>query len=568
MQKESFNLITDPWIQVLNQTGELKEVSLLEVFKNAAKYQRLAGEMQSQDLAILRLLVAILTTVYSRINENDKIYDGLELDERLHLVKVNRAPSYEQLKDTWHGLYKKKHFSNALFQYLKANSDKFDFFGDQPFYQVTKEVYDQVVPANKKVNIKNPKGTVDVKQINRTISESNNSPAIFSPRTSRMKNELNLSQLIRWIITYQSFTGVTDKTKITSKEKFSVSSGWLYGLNPVFAQGENLFQTLMLNLVFLDQYQEEKPVWEFDSSVDYIEFIKNQTESSKLSISFLYTVWSRILHLEWVDNKPIIFTAGLPKLDSTNLFQEPMTTWKHNDKEDDFYPATKHLNDLNKAMWRNFGQYVLTVSESNSQKAVETHEPELIKWLREIKRNEFLATDMSLTLKTVTLVSDGNATSQSPVAEINDNFKIRANVLFDESGKNYWPAIIEDMINMTQQAGKDFWIFANNISKLRGIDGSEFANNLTAEFYDTLNVPFLTWLASLRNDQERRDKVYEWETELKRIALGRAEEVLQNASPRDMIGRENSDQDEVNGLKNIFTIFNRYKLNVLIHING
>ena len=99
MQKESFNLITDPWIQVLNQTGELKEVSLLEVSKNAAKYQRLAGEMQSQDLAILRLLVAILTTVYSRINENDKIYDGLELDERLHLVKVNRAPSYEQLKD-------------------------------------------------------------------------------------------------------------------------------------------------------------------------------------------------------------------------------------------------------------------------------------------------------------------------------------------------------------------------------------------------------------------------------------------------------------------------------------
>ena len=151
---------------------------------------------------------------------------------------------------------------------------------------------------------------------------------------------MNLSQLIRWIITYQSFTGVTDKTKITSKEKFSVSSGWLYGLNPVFAQGENLFQTLMLNLVFLDQYQEEKPVWEFDSSVDYIEFIKNQTESSKLSISFLYTVWSRILHLEWVDNKPIIFTAGLPKLDSTNLFQEPMTTWKHNDKEDDFYPST------------------------------------------------------------------------------------------------------------------------------------------------------------------------------------------------------------------------------------
>lgn len=78
---------------------------------------------------------------------------------------------------------------------------------------------------------------------------------------------------MRWILTYQSFTGVTDKTKLINKP---VSSGWLYGLNPVFAQGENLFQTLMLNLVFSEEYKEEKPFWEFENAFEYIEFLKDE----------------------------------------------------------------------------------------------------------------------------------------------------------------------------------------------------------------------------------------------------------------------------------------------------
>ena len=57
MDKKSFNLVTEPWIQVLDKDGNPKEVSLLEVFENAASYQRLAGDMASQDLVILRLLV-------------------------------------------------------------------------------------------------------------------------------------------------------------------------------------------------------------------------------------------------------------------------------------------------------------------------------------------------------------------------------------------------------------------------------------------------------------------------------------------------------------------------------
>lgn len=563
MNKPSFNLVTEPWIQVLDQDGNPKEVSLLDVFENAASYQRLAGDMASQDLVILRLLVAILTTVYSRVDVDGEVYEWLTLDEKMHVKEADEEDyEYDDLVNTWQLLYKNGKFSNSVIQYLKANSSKFDFLGDDPFYQVNKEVYDQKVPANKKVNIKSPKGTVDIKQINRTISESNNSPSIFSPKTRQTKNEVNLAQLVRWIITYQSFTGVTDKTKVNSKKKFSVSAGWLYGLNPVFAQGENLFQTLMLNLVFSEEYRTGKPFWEFENAVEYIEFLKDEPFARDLSISTLYTLWSRMLHIEWINEEPIIFTAGLPKLDSTEAFIEPMTTWRRNKKTGEVYPATKHLNDLTKAMWRNFGQYVRT---TDSDELEDMHEPEIIKWLRNVQDNEYLPTDTSLTLRTITLISDGNATSQSPVVEINDGFRIRADVLFDKNNKDYWPEDIENMIDLTQQVGKDFWIFTNNISKLRGLDGTNFADNSTIKFYESLNLPFLNWLASLRNDQERDEKTAEWRKILKKIAITKAEEVLKNASPRDIIGQESS-KEEGSGINNIFTIFNWYKLNVFRHI--
>lgn len=563
MNKPSFNLVTEPWIQVLDQDGNPKEVSLLDVFENAASYQRLAGDMASQDLVILRLLVAILTTVYSRVDVDGEVYEWLTLNEKMHVKEADEEDyEYDDLVNTWQLLYKNGKFSNSVIQYLKANSSKFDFLGDDPFYQVNKEVYDQEVPANKKVNIKSPKGTVDIKQINRTISESNNSPSIFSSKTRQTKNEVNLAQLVRWIITYQSFTGVTDKTKVNSKKKFSVSAGWLYGLNPVFAQGENLFQTLMLNLVFSEEYRTGKPFWEFENAVEYIEFLKEEPFARDLSISTLYTLWSRMLHIEWINEEPIIFTAGLPKLDSTEAFIEPMTTWRRNKKTGEVYPATKHLNDLTKAMWRNFGQYIRT---TDSDELEDMHEPEIIKWLRNVQDNEYLPTDTSLTLRTITLISDGNATSQSPVVEINDGFRIRADVLFDKNNKDYWPEDIENMIDLTQQVGKDFWIFTNNISKLRGLDGTNFADNSTIKFYESLNLPFLNWLASLRNDQERDEKTAEWRKILKKIAITKAEEVLKNASPRDIIGQESS-KEEGSGINNIFTIFNWYKLNVFRHI--
>ena len=48
----------------------VKEVSLKEAFFNAHIYTELAGETKSQDFAVLRLLLALMHTIFSRYDIN------------------------------------------------------------------------------------------------------------------------------------------------------------------------------------------------------------------------------------------------------------------------------------------------------------------------------------------------------------------------------------------------------------------------------------------------------------------------------------------------------------------
>lgn len=566
MSEQKFNLVTDPWIKVIDDNNQEQTVSLNELFVNTARYQRLAGEMRSQDLAILRFLLAILTTVYSRYDAHDHPYNWLQIDETtmrpVSLDSESIEDDDQQIKNellrTWSALYRSGQFSRTVTLYLEKNRDKFDVFNkDNPFYQVTKEQYDKLVPANK--SVEKGKGTVAVKQINRTISESNNKPDIFSPSSSAHKNDISLDALVRWLITYQNFTAVTDKTKVTSKDKFSISKGWLYGLNPVFAVGNNLFETLMLNTVLIPQKEQfndelinQMPVWEIPIN-EYVDFRRNEQFPDNLAQ--LYTIWSRIIHIEWDSGHPIIFSAGLPKLDNQDAFLEPMTTWKKN-KDAGAKPNLRWLNSLGKAMWRNFGQYI-AISEDNNNL-----EPGIVTWLKLLQNSKFIKLDAKIHLMTVGLINDGNATSQSPAAEFSDDMQINADVLFDDdsSRRNYWPHRIEDTVELTEKVGSYVWHFANNAGKLRGVaDAGSFANRISAEFYNQLNEPFNEWLSQLTNQDNRDQQVNMWKTILKQIALRSADDLMNKATPQEIRGKQNEDGTE----DNIFVYYRIFKSSLI-----
>ncbi|WP_204120793.1 MULTISPECIES: type I-E CRISPR-associated protein Cse1/CasA [Levilactobacillus] len=545
MNKRTFNLTTEPWIKVIEvDTNQEKTVSLIDVFQNANNYRQLAGDMHSQDLAILRLLLAILTTVYSRYDAGGDTYTWLKENTgspkiwEINQDTFSKSKYRRDLFSTWKHLYQSGQFSGAVISYLAVNADCFDFFGEKPFYQVTGEDYDYFVEKKKKIATSS--GQVGVKQINRRISESGHTKALFSPKLGgELKNEVSLGELVRWIITYQNFTGVTDKSKVQMSKKFSNPGGWIYNINPVFAKGETLFETLMLNLILVDprdnaKYTLQKPVWEYKSVRDYIEQRKLQILPDNLAE--LYTVWSRMLHIQWSEeDTPTIFSAGIPMFQNDNAFIEPMTTWSWSKKDKVYKPAVRRLDTLDVMMWRNFGKYVNVNSESDNQ------EPGIVRWLNWLKDEEIIPDEKPLILNSVALVYDqGKSSSQLPAIEVVDNMQMQADVLFDSEVAERWPIRIEDVIDLTKKVGVAYYMFARDIGIVRNVnDISSFSEELSARFYGQLNEPFREWLEGLKgkdNRTNREEKIFLWEKSLRKITLGAIDEVMQESSPKDIIG--------------------------------
>ncbi len=226
-----YNLLDEKWIQVLLKNGGgVKKVSLKEVFSNAGDYYDLAGEMKTQDFAVLRVLLAVLQTVFSRFDSEGNPYDFLEIDEETFTQK--EPADWEDLDDedpffeTWLSLWEKGEFPEIVQDYLEAFRDRFYLFDDKyPFYQITPDEMEELVEDKSKKNIRS-KNDIDGKTygrlLNRTISESQNKIAIFAPVRGEQlkydnvkeKDKLYNDQLARWLIMFQGYTGTGDKNKL------------------------------------------------------------------------------------------------------------------------------------------------------------------------------------------------------------------------------------------------------------------------------------------------------------------------------------------------------------------
>ncbi|KRL49715.1 CRISPR-associated protein, Cse1 family [Levilactobacillus spicheri DSM 15429] len=163
------------------------------------------------------------------------------------------------------------------------------------------------------------------------------------------------------------------------------------------------------------------------------------------------------------------------------------------------------------------------------------------------------------------LISDGNATSQSPAVEVADDLRLQAAVLLDTDPtfQRRWPVRIEDTIQLTQAIGTDYYHFATDVAQIRNLDKRLFASGLSAKFYERLNAPFKAWLAGLSGDDDRDQKITDWKQTLQTLVYRSLDDVLQNTTPRDVTGIETD-----HGLLNIFTASNRLRINVSQHLDA
>ncbi|MCH4039039.1 MAG: type I-E CRISPR-associated protein Cse1/CasA [Lachnospiraceae bacterium] len=553
-----YNLLDESWIKVMSNQGEQREITLLDLFRHAEEYRCLAGEMETQNFAMLRFLLAIVQTVFSRFDSDGEPYPFLEVDDQMRQVEdvdEDDAEDYaDAQEDTWNRLWKAGHFPDIVCQYLEKWRDHFYLFDDKyPFCQVTKPELDAYLTK------KNPTKMAG-RNFNRLISESGNKTALFSPIADEgkkvNKDHMTFAEMARWILMLQGYIGLSDKVSLVGKNQ-KPSKGWLFDIGGLYLEGDNLYETILLNDISAYQKQKynigmQSPCWEVSGKENMDRLMRGEHISN---LSQLYTNWSRAIYIdpERDEENAEIEIVKLPAIEHRDNFLEPMTVWHFNETGDnkDHYTPKKHRPD--QAMWRSFGLITMRTSDEKHQRR-----PEILGHLDRIQQN---IGNKQVAIHAVGMQDDGNATSWVPVDEITDMLSVNDLVISDTSDSG-WIVRINDTVDMTKQIVTIYRGFLTDIAEIRNMDmkkaGKAFADSGAEGLYQALNEPFRNWLARLQPEDSKDGKISEWYEALKKITEDQVQMVIRQATTRDYIGIENNGH-----MVNIVTAYKRLKNRII-----
>lgn len=554
-----YNLLEESWIPVIEkENSECKKVSLIEIFENAEKYTDIATDTKTQDFVITRLLLSVLQTVFSRFDYQGNPHIGIELDEKYRQsmdVDEDDIDEYtDSLKETWKNLWESKKFPKIVSDYLNMWKDHFYFLDEKyPFYQVRKEDI-----SNEKLK-KGEATEVLGKTINRKICESSNKTALFSPKYENNFNKeiMTVDEALRWLITFQNYSGLSDKA-VFDTEKYTGDIGWLFQIGGIYIKGNNLFETLLLNLIIpgLDNNHIgliERPCWEYESKKIIKERLLNKIPNN---LAELYTIWSRAIYVDPKTdfNKPFqIKTVIFPRFGDKIPELEPMTLWTLINKgpREGEYIQRKHKSD--ESLWRSFGMITIPEEYDGNNKKHQKI-PGIINYVRQ---KEELLGNYNITVKGISLEDNGVPTSSVPVDEIYDDMVINEMVLSD-TYKNGWVPRINAEVDLTKKVvGGIFGYFIADIMTVRNDKSKDFKSQKVEELYYKLNEPFKEWLASIEKNDDKNKRTREWRDELKSLVKNEAKTIIFEASSRDYRGIAKDGK-----VMNIATCYNKF-INIL-----
>ena len=93
MTDKEFNLLDESWIRVMTKEHKIVELSLMDLLIHSQEYADFAGELEQQDIAILRLGLATLHTIFSR-------YDVDGTPNKLTNAEMARK-KMEKIMESW-----------------------------------------------------------------------------------------------------------------------------------------------------------------------------------------------------------------------------------------------------------------------------------------------------------------------------------------------------------------------------------------------------------------------------------------------------------------------------------
>ena len=509
METTAFDLLDEPWIRVMTHDRQIRELSLTQALLQSHEYRRLAGELPTQDVAILRLLLAVLHTVFYRVDldgADDPIEErGQALARWRALRQAGRLPE------------------GPIRAYLEHWHDRFWLFHpERPFYQVPGADVGTLYKAQK---------------LNGELSESSNKPRLFPVRAGVAKERLTYAEAARWLVTMMGFDDVSTKVET------GTGIGWLGQHIDLYAVGDNLFETLLLNLVFLkdgNTLWEEKnvPAWEKDPA----KTAKKKVIAVPGDQAGLLTLQSRRTILVR-DGDMVIgcHTTGgdyFGEDGAAAASNEQMTQWIIDPKAKKDVPRFIPKSPCaDRAMWRD---YETIVDKRQRQVPI----PGVTAWLQRL-REKGLLPNRTIRLSAVGIVYGSKNCSTADI--VSDHLDFHA-ALLNEAG-TLWNDLVGRKIGEIDKAAErieklaeELYLAASGDDQPKSSVKKARKEQAKQEFYAAVDIPFRQWLSSIDPEQGdgeelRAEKDEQWRKTACRIALRQGRDMVDRAGTPAFVGR-------------------------------
>lgn len=505
MQEIEFNLLTEPWVRVRLPDNTVQEVSLTDALVHAQEYMDLAGEMPTQDAAMLRLLLAVLFTVFSRVNE---VGEPEPLEDE------------ETALERWGALWELKHFpEQPIRDYLEQWKDRFWLFHpERPFWQI----------AELRNGIE-----FDGKKLNGERAQSGNKTPLFQSVSADACESLTYAQAARWLVHQNGYDERGGRPREGNKPRHGV--GWLGQIGFVEIKGKNLFETLMRNMAFPEDdeviREEQKPCWEWECprTEQSVEIRVPQNPAELLTLQSRRILLKRSEKGKRVTGYEVLGGDYWPP---ENALAEQMTLWRKTSKENEKATYMPQQHDASVQLWREFPTMLNPKG----------HKPGVLSWNLRLQEAGLLKKKERIILQTIGIQYDDQG------ASVKDSYSDQLSMqlaLLDNLGDSWTPRINREVERCVDAAN---WIgmLAKELKLAGGLDYNrvkaykdlqKVTESARSQFYFAVDQPFRQWLRSIDPEEDdMTETTARWQVITRGIAEQLGQQMVLEAGSAALVG--------------------------------
>ena len=515
-----FNLCNEPWIPVLYVSGQTQEVSLKQLFDESNSIRKIHSGDATTDVAILGVAVAIF---FRAVLENTEEYGELYREPKKWIQNIFSGGS-EQLY--------------FVQDYLKKYQDRFNLFdAERPFMQVA--------------DLHTSKG--EVKPVSRLVLDSESE--YFSMRAEQALTSLSYAEAARYLVTVQAYdysgikSGAVGDPRVKGGRGYPIGVGWYGTTGKIIIHGENLIETLLYcidyeQLLNVEKVKgksyrialQDKPVWERelpDTAAPRAykggDPTKYKDEPAPAAGMCEILTWqSRRVRL-FPENGRVtgVLVSNGDKWLDRNTYTDPLTAYRFskNQSTQTHYVWMPQTHSAERTLWRGADALLTRLSSSQEKQ----NKPATV--IRQISSGKYFSPDTKTKIQLVGMVYG----TQSSIVEetIDESVTLELGILTEQGAEI--SAMVRDNIQLTMDAAIALGQYTGNLLRAAGKE-YEFRPSVTESILHRMEDEFRSWLADLSVSDDVSAQAAKWQSKVRRILEGEADQLDVSAGPKAAIG--------------------------------